>query len=131
MQTYGIKNVDTEHNNLITKLKEWTKTTFYFNRNIVYYNSYQDKPSIPDLPEDLMFPKFKPNKEDFDTPLSHLMYTLYELGKYKQACRDNVIITKLTEENKKLLEEKENSFRKSTSKKNKKVDKKDESEQDS
>lgn len=131
MKTYGAKNVSLKYDNLIKKLKEWTKKNFYFNNNVVHYSTYENVERLTDLPEELMFPEFKPFKSDFDTPLSQLMYNLIALGEYQQNMYDNKIINKLRIENQELLNEMEKNKKKSTPRKNSKsskvVEKKDES----
>ena len=76
-------NMTVEFNELIKKLKEWTKANFYFNNNTVYYLN-PDHKYLGNLPDGLNIEGVEYDNSLFDTPLSHLMYALIEIGKHQQ-----------------------------------------------
>jgi hypothetical protein len=119
------QNVSQEYDREIRELKEWTKANFVFNRNTVFYTTYDDVQHIGPLPESLRFPEYIDEKKKFNTPLSHLMYTLIALGEhkanavFKQQMMDSLKANKESSEKKKTNS---TTTKKSTSKK-KKVEK--------
>ena len=120
MKSYGFLNVDEKNDELIKKLKEWSKENFIFNNFVTYYSTYDNVKQIGEMPYGLEFPNYIRDKDKFDTPLSHLMYTLIELGKYLQEKEDNKVINKLRSDNEIMLNEskgKKNSSKKSNQKK--------------
>ena len=77
---YGTKNINTEMDQKIKAVKEWSIKNFYFNNNKVFYSTYDDVAKIGDLPKEIEFDVYENEKNKFNTPFSHLIYTLIASG---------------------------------------------------
>jgi hypothetical protein len=76
-------NINPKTDSNIKLIKEWCKINFYFNRGVVFYAN-DERSQITPLPLELHSDFMNYNKNEFDTPLSHLIHILIEVGKKEE-----------------------------------------------
>jgi len=93
--TNGGKNYD----DYIKKIKEWTQKNFFFHHGVVAYATHSGElDKLSPLPEGLVEEsKMIYDTKVFDTPFSHLIFTLLLIGEKKESDEAQKMLNELCE----------------------------------
>lgn len=90
-------NINPNTDKMIKEIKEWCKINFYFNRGVVFYANNETLKLTP-LPYKLNSEFINYDKNEFDTPLSHLIHVLVEVGKKQEEIEAEMRLNKMCQD---------------------------------